>query len=492
MDFPSDGITLRGIRHFLASASGGGETEGAGQGAGALLQRTTEDVCRDPLLGLTSSPPTSYCSLLRQQGSPDVGAATVFVSHAWLYRLGVVVRALECWEEARLREGLPPSFFWLDLFTNSQHKTVEKPLAWWQSVFAVNVGRIGHTLLILQWADPIPLRRAWCIFELGATLRQGARLEVAMPPDEAAAFLGALNAQSYTEVARALTSVHVASAEASKPEDARAILDTVAAWANGAEGVDAAVSGAMRAWMLGTAQEALARLPQSERGASDLLYESSRLAMRLGRLEEAEALGRASLEGRAAAFGCASAPAWGAMSSLGDVLLARGKLEEAGALFEAVSGAQPDALHALVFLARVRLLQGRLDCAQALLAQAEARNPGGRDVRSALQARESAAALALARGAAADAAAQLASVHEGNVELLGATYPATLGVRCCLAAALSCAGQFAAAEAHFAAVLADQARVLGADHRDTLETRDRYSEHRVRAAGGAASPPPVL
>ena len=328
MEFPSDGITFRGIQRFLASAARGEPAAGAGQGAaGALLLRTTEDVCRDPILGLTSSPPASYCSLLRQQGSPDVGAATVFVSHAWRYRLGVVVRALEHWEEARLRAGLPPSFFWLDLFTNSQHKTVDKPLAWWQSVFAVNVGRIGHTLLVLQWADPIPLRRAWCIFELGATLRQGARLEVAMPPDEAAAFLGTLNAHQYTEVARALTSVHVASAEASKPEDARAILDTVAAWANGAEGVDAAVSGAMRAWMLGTAQEALARLPPHERGASDLLYESSRLAMRLGRLEEAEALGRASLEGRAAAFGGASAPAWGAMSSLGDVLLARGKLE---------------------------------------------------------------------------------------------------------------------------------------------------------------------
>ena len=473
LGFPSDGISLRGLQRFL-DAHGG---------PSALLTRTTEAVCRDPLIGLTASPPSSFCTLLRRSGSDDVGLATVFVSHAWRYRLAVVVETLEHWEAARLKRGLPPSFFWLDLFTNSQHKTGDKPFEWWQNVFAVNVGRIGHTLLVLQWTDPIPLRRSWCIFELGATLRQGAKLEVAMPPTEAASFLASLNAQHYQEVYRALTSIHVASAEASSPADAAAILGTVGAWAGGPEGVDAAVSGAMQRWMLETAMEALAALPPPTRGASDLLYECSRLAMRLGRLQEAEVMGREAAEGRAAAFGGGSDSALGGLSSLGDILLARGKLEEAGSAFEAVRAADPRHLHAIVFLARTKLLQGQLDSAEAALAEARALNPGWRDVRSALQTRESLAALTLARGgegAAAAAAAELADVHADHVSLLGAFYPATLNVRVNLAHALSCAGQHEAAEAQFNAVAADQVRVLGTDHRDTLETQSRYKQHRAR------------
>ena len=478
-DFPAFGITLRGIQRFLAAH---GDRV-------SLLARTTESVCRDPIIGLTAAPPSSYCDMLLAQGSPDAGAATVFVSHAWRYRLGTVVQALEAWEGARLARGEPPSFFWLDLFTNSQHKTEARAFSWWQSVFAQAVARIGHTLLVLQWSDPIPLRRAWCIFEIGATLRLGARLEVVMPPDETAAFLGCLNAERYQRVYSALTSINVQAAEATVPEEARAILATVAAWAHGPEGVDAAVSGAMQRWMLGAALAALARLPPAEVGASAALYECSRLALRLGRLEQAEALGRQCLAGREGAAAAAAA-ACAARCSLADVLLARGDgaaLEEAGALYEEVLRAAPGSLHAAIFLARARTLQGRLACADAALAAAAALNPRAADARAALQAREGQAALALARGAAGEAAAQLAAVHADSAAMLGAAYPSTLGVRCALANALSVAGRLGDAQAHFEQALADQERVLGGEHRDARETRARLGEHRARAAAAAAA-----
>ena len=48
------------------------------------------------------------------------------------------------------------TFFWFDIFSNSQHNVADKPFEWWTQVFQSNVQRIGHTLLVLEWENPIP------------------------------------------------------------------------------------------------------------------------------------------------------------------------------------------------------------------------------------------------------------------------------------------------------------------------------------------------
>ncbi len=56
-------------------------------------------------------------------------------------------------------------------------------------MFKKNVLDIGHTLLVLQWDNPIPLTRAWCIWEIFCTCCQDANgktstLEVIMSPND--------------------------------------------------------------------------------------------------------------------------------------------------------------------------------------------------------------------------------------------------------------------------------------------------------------------
>lgn len=55
--------------------------------------------------------------------------------------------------------------------------------------FLDGVREIGHTCLVLApWHDPIPLTRAWCLWEILSTMRLHASLTVQMVPREALSF----------------------------------------------------------------------------------------------------------------------------------------------------------------------------------------------------------------------------------------------------------------------------------------------------------------
>ena len=154
----------------------------------------------------------------------------MFVSHAWAYCFLKLIAALEAWEDKRLAAGATtPTFFWLDLFTNSQHGTAELPFEWWRDTFSSNVSAIGHTLLVLEWEDPVPLRRAWCLLEITASLKERQPptvLEVVMAPEEVGAFERALVKEFDTLVTRTCT-VHAERAEAFIAEDRERIFQAL-------------------------------------------------------------------------------------------------------------------------------------------------------------------------------------------------------------------------------------------------------------------------
>ncbi len=172
------------------------------------------------------------------------------MSHAWAYRFLKLITALEAWEAKRLAAGATtPTFFWLDLFTNSQHGTAARPFEWWRDTFSSNVSAIGHTLLVLEWEDPVPLRRAWCLLEITASLRDRQPptvLEVVMAPEEVGAFEKALVEEFETLVTRTCT-VNVERAEASKAEDKERIFQALRETL-GFEEVNKQVIGRMREW----------------------------------------------------------------------------------------------------------------------------------------------------------------------------------------------------------------------------------------------------
>jgi len=122
-DFPTDGITLQGIKHFISTH--GGEDAFAGL-------RTT-DVCEKFLKPCTVAFQESYCNAFKGAATHagHIDQATAFVSHAWRHQFLDVVAALEAYDQTQP----VPTVFWFDIFSNNQHKTAVRDFSWWQTVF---------------------------------------------------------------------------------------------------------------------------------------------------------------------------------------------------------------------------------------------------------------------------------------------------------------------------------------------------------------------
>ena len=125
------------------------------------------------------------------------------------------------------------------------------PLARRFEAFKSAIESIGRTVLVLApWDVPIPLTRAWCIWEIFCS---GSNLEVALAPSQQAAFRAALTGD-FDSIMTALSSVSVALAEAFSEVDRerimRGIQDTV-----GFAEVDNKVCALMRGWLQGTVRQ---------------------------------------------------------------------------------------------------------------------------------------------------------------------------------------------------------------------------------------------
>jgi len=139
-------------------------------GRAAFAGLSTDDVKRRIILAATGHTRTAYATQLLAAGSPHVAPATAFISHAYDDEfLGVLdaVAALEA------REGTS-AFYYFDLLVVNQHgQGAVVPFEVLRDEFGRSVRAIGRTLLVLRWANPIPLQRAWCVFEMATTLAVG-------------------------------------------------------------------------------------------------------------------------------------------------------------------------------------------------------------------------------------------------------------------------------------------------------------------------------
>jgi hypothetical protein len=121
----------------------------------------------------------SYCELLRQQAaaaaaatttassSDEVGAATVFISHAWKYNFLKFLVALE----AKFKDQ-PGVRLWIDIFCHNQHDELTSDE--WITKFEQHIVRIANTVMIVfPWRDPIPFTRLgyipFCLLPLSST-----------------------------------------------------------------------------------------------------------------------------------------------------------------------------------------------------------------------------------------------------------------------------------------------------------------------------------
>jgi tetratricopeptide (TPR) repeat protein len=219
---------------------------------------------KDHVLQLTATTQLSLCEQLYRQGSSMVGhKADWFISHAWGYKFLEVFDAVEAFllKTYSDKDQIGDIVIWFDLFSNCQHNlgAVDLPFNWWKDVFASAVGDIGKVCMVLQpWDAPDTLKRAWCIFEVYATVSTNSVFQVALTQQQSSNFLETMVATKGDCFYDMLGKVRSEHSIAKSEYDARAIHDTIRKEIpNGFIGLDSMIFRVMEKWMTGTIEETI-------------------------------------------------------------------------------------------------------------------------------------------------------------------------------------------------------------------------------------------
>eukprot|EP01042_Synura_sphagnicola_P000244 gene244-252_t len=189
--------------------------------------------------------------MIKAAGDSDVKPAVVFISHAWKYIFLDVVEALQ----NHFRDE-PDAVIWFDLFSNNQHLAPNLDFHWWGYTFKSAIAEFGRTVMVMApWSNPIPLTRAWCLFEVYCTVETKSRFEVAMSSAEHFGFIHDVST-SYAVVDQMIGDVDVRRSKASNPEDKMKIFDAVRTTV-GFDRVNSTVLNVMRSWVVGTLETAM-------------------------------------------------------------------------------------------------------------------------------------------------------------------------------------------------------------------------------------------
>ncbi|XRB09944.1 kinesin light chain 3 [Pycnococcus provasolii] len=435
---------------------------------------TTNDVCFGIVKPATEQVKTSYADMLKNTQPREVQDATVFVSHAWKYTFVDVVDALSSLSDN--------AYVWFDVFTVNQHASLQVPSDWWFTTFKEAVASIGHTVLVLMpWDDPIPLTRAWCIWEILSTIDDSkAKLEICLPAVEQKAFANFLVDEGADKVIVKMIGMDVQRAEAWKKDDRDAILNAVKKYRGGPSEVNKLIKDQMRSWVVESAVSALGTLDKKTRATSELLMDVAELLRQQGKYADAEPLYREALDGRRRELGDAHPDTLKSINNLAILLENQGKYADAEALYrEALDGrrrelgdAHPDTLTSINGLATLLCDQCKYADAEPLLREAldGRRRELGDAHPDTLKSINNLAILLSGQGKYADAEALYREALDGRRRELGDAHPNTLDSINNLAILLSTQGKYDDAEPMYREALDGSRRELGDAHPDTLDS----------------------
>ncbi|KAK3288827.1 hypothetical protein CYMTET_3707 [Cymbomonas tetramitiformis] len=424
-EFPTLGIPLAELRDFIQQYQ-------------QCVQYTTAEVCEKIVKLATAEIKCSYVELLRDKGR-RLGPATVFVSHAWRYLFSEFTETVLALEHTE--EQPEDIFLWIDVFCVNQHKTAERDFAWWSTTFREAVRDIGHTLVVLlPFSHPVPLARAWCLFEIFSTVDTSARLDLRIGTSEEKKFITELSEGRFDFDSWA-AAVNLEDAEAWDPHDRMQIMDAVHA-SVGFVGLNTCVMEAMRDWLVVQGRQALWAMSEPNRSSSELVVNLSRLLHKQGKNAEAEPLCRAALEARRANLG-AEHPDTLRCHNLLAKLMSLQRSTEAEALYREV-----------------------VECRRKIL---------GADHMETLDSISGLAQVLSFSGRDSEAEPLLREVLNGKRDQLGADSVHTLASGNNLANLLLKKGHFESAEPLFREVLAGRRAKLGARHPETLASMNNLA-----------------
>eukprot|EP00808_Paulinella_micropora_P016311 g52657.t1 len=108
-----------------------------------------------------------------------------------------------------------------DRFTINRHGTNNVQARSGSLRSKANVKRIGHIVLVQSlWTNPVPLTRAWCLWEILCTFRTKSTFEIILPPKEEKSLLESpVTQEGFNSINTMLATVDVANAKAWKAED---------------------------------------------------------------------------------------------------------------------------------------------------------------------------------------------------------------------------------------------------------------------------------
>jgi len=226
----------------------------------------------------------SYVELLGKNPSnwSELGKCNVFISHAWLYSFVDLVSAVEEFQESNPNTKY---YFFLDYVAVNQYRPVDD-LGNLQRMVTVCP---TFLLVLLPWNCPIPLTRAWCIYEIASALDKNKEPIVTMPKEQADLFMEGLmrGDKSIMEVFMKLDSAH---AKASVASDLAMIRDEINQNMGGFNKVDQKVGDRLRLWLMSVVFKVNAEWPEdqmkSERRGNFLIQAGSFLDTQ-GRFEDA-------------------------------------------------------------------------------------------------------------------------------------------------------------------------------------------------------------
>jgi len=207
------GITLQALKDILKRNPGseGYETKG-------LVDNVFNKCTRD-----------ERCTMLSKlKGEKDsngcwaVGKMDYFVSYSWSYKIDQLIEALREFEISLGRKAGRPVYFFIDCVCINQWH----PAKHLDDLDRTICSADGLVMVILDWENPIPLQRAWCLFEISIALSSATRVHVGMTNSTRKALRKALFS-NFDHVLQKMDKIDVRHAGATYEKDLYDIRDKI-------------------------------------------------------------------------------------------------------------------------------------------------------------------------------------------------------------------------------------------------------------------------
>eukprot|EP01039_Chlorochromonas_danica_P005010 gene5011-5501_t len=445
--FPKHGIRLSHFQVFIERCGGYDKLQG----------KTTAQVCEEyvkPMTTITSFSNNeikklSYCEMLKrniQDRQIAVGIATIFISHAWKFLFLDVVEALRYHLKEERHEHsnhLDDPILWFDLFSNNQHEAPKLDFNWWSSTFKSAIREFGHTILVLSpWQDPIPLTRAWCLFEIYCTADCHCTFSVAMSAQDQQTFLNDIKKGGIAVVKEMMAKVDLARSDSYCLEDKDKIFEVVRR-SIGFDALNSIVFSQLRNWMVQTASQAMENIDDknSEKASYQIILAT--LRSNQGEFEEAKRLYSICYQNR---------------------------LEQLGE-------GHPDTLLVMNKLVTTYRNLGQYQEAEKLGEEAFQRCQKyfGQDHVDTLTAMNTLALIYKDKGRSQEALEMYKTCLAGRTAKLGDSHPSTISTMNNLAMVYKSLNQYQEAEKLYAVCLTKCKTTLGDDHPDTLSAMNNLA-----------------